>query len=96
MEKTVVELLGVESGNGTLLTKTFNISDFDVDPVSTHPCRLLSCDGWLIVLVAWRELITYYVLFLLFSWYSSRTITPSSILTSPLPIGKGLLLLKLS
>lgn len=34
MSWATVELLGVEKGNGTTLTRSHNISDIDLDPVS--------------------------------------------------------------
>ena len=35
MEKTSVELLGIEKGNGTTLTRKQNVSEIDTNPVST-------------------------------------------------------------
>lgn len=35
MERTVVSLLGVERGNGTTLSRTYNMSKIDTVPVST-------------------------------------------------------------
>jgi len=34
MERTVVSLLGVERGNGTTLSRTYNMSKIDTVPVS--------------------------------------------------------------
>ena len=36
MEKTEVELLGVEKGNGTTLMRQHNLSELDTNPVSIH------------------------------------------------------------
>lgn len=41
MEKTSVELLGVEKGNGTTLTRKHNLSDIDTSPVSISTTTIL-------------------------------------------------------
>ena len=34
MQQTVIEVLGVEKGNGTMLTRTHNLSQIETNPVS--------------------------------------------------------------